>query len=90
MPPKPTTFHVVGEVQVPNPGVDVLLVPRTPQGINPKILLLNLILVQRSGLWPHLVVWKRAHHEKVNADDESVQIFSGDEAIRNVSVEIVQ
>jgi hypothetical protein len=90
MPPKPDTFHVVGEVQVPNPGVDVLLVPRTPQGINPKILLLNLILVQRSGLWPHLVVWKRAHYEKVNADYESVQIFSGDEVIANVPVEIVR
>ena len=90
MPPKPNTFHVVGEVQVPNPGVDVLLVPRTPQGINPKILLLNLILVQRSGLWPHLVVWKRAHYEKVNADYESVQIFSGDEVIADVPVEIVR
>lgn len=90
MPPKPSTFHVVGEVQVPNPGVEVLLVPRTPQGINPKILLLNLILVQRSGLWPHLVVWKRAHYEKVNADYASVQIFSGDEVIADVPVEIVR
>lgn len=90
MPPKPDTFHVVGEVQVPNPGVEVLLVPRNPQGINPKILLLNLVLVQRAGLWPQLVVWKRAHYEKVNAAYTSVQIFSGDEVITTIPVEQVR
>lgn len=56
MPPKPDTFHMVGEVQVPNPGVEVLLAPRTPQGINPQTLLLTLLLVQRAGVWPQLVV----------------------------------
>jgi len=32
-PPGPPHFHVVGEVQVPNPGVHTLLVPKSPQGM---------------------------------------------------------
>ena len=64
MPPGPTTFHVVGEVEVPNPGVEVFLVPKVPQGISKDILLLDLVLVQRPGIWPQLVMWKRADYEK--------------------------
>ncbi len=32
MPPPPDDFHVVGEVEVPNPGVEVRLVERVPAG----------------------------------------------------------
>jgi hypothetical protein len=32
-PPGPVSFHVTGEVLVPNPGVHPLLVPKNPQGI---------------------------------------------------------
>jgi hypothetical protein len=69
--------------------VEILLVPRALQGINPQILLLTLILVQCAGLWPQLVVWKRAHYEKVNADYGSVQIFPDDEVITTVPVDTV-
>ncbi|HEX3151564.1 MAG TPA: hypothetical protein VHR66_26040 [Gemmataceae bacterium] len=90
MPPKPDDFHVVGEVQVPNPGVDLLLVPRNPQGINPHILLLDLILVQRPGLWIQIPVWKSVRYDKYNASYTSVQIFACDQVIANVPVEEVQ
>jgi hypothetical protein len=89
MPPKPDVFHVVGEVQVSNPGVDVLLAPRNPQGINPKILLLDIHLHQRSGIWPQVVVWKQARYEKVNANYESVQIFYCNDVIANIPVDII-
>ena len=90
MPPKPDEFHVVGEVQVPNPGVDVLLAPRLPQGINPRILLLDLILIQRPGNWTQLLVWKQARYDKLNAKYESVQIFFGADVIATMPVDIVQ
>ncbi|QQZ39767.1 hypothetical protein IF690_17085 [Pseudomonas sp. SK3(2021)] len=51
MPPKPDELHVVGDVEVANPGVEAYLTMRTPQGINPTILLLDLHLVQRPGQW---------------------------------------
>jgi hypothetical protein len=87
MPPGPNQFHIVGEVEVPNPGVDVLLVPRTPQGINPRVLLLDLHLIQRPGLWPQIVVWKHASYKKVNATYDKVQVFSGIQVIADVPVE---
>lgn len=90
MPPKPDAFHVVGEVQVGNPGVEVLLVPRTPQGINPQILLMDLLLIQRPGIWPQLVVWKSVRYDKVNSTYRQVQIFCGADLVADVPVVDVQ
>ncbi len=91
MPPPPDDFHVSGEVLVPNPGVDVLLVPKQPQGINPKYLLMDLYLVQRPGIWPQVQVWKPARYDKTPAGTayEHVQIFCGDKSIADVPVEVV-
>ena len=90
MPPPPDDFHVTGEVQVPNPGVDVLLVPRSPQGINPQSLLLDLILVQRPGLWIQIPMWKPARYDKVRVTYTGVEIFSGGSSIANIPVDDVQ
>jgi hypothetical protein len=89
MPPRPDDFHIVGEVQVANPGVDVLLVPKVPQGINPKILLMDLVLVQRPGIWPQIVVWKQARYDKVNVTYDNVQIFCGTVVIADLAVDTV-
>ena len=70
-PPKPDYFHIVGEVYVPNPGVNPLLVPTEPQGINPSILLLELYLCQASGLWPQIFVWKSVRYDKKITDGYS-------------------
>ncbi len=64
-PPAPHDFHVVGEVYVTNPGVEPILVPKVPQGINPQILLLDLVLCQRTGRWPKVFVWKPVRYDKV-------------------------
>ena len=42
MPPGPATLHVTGEVWVPHPIYRVKLIPRAPQGINPRDLILDL------------------------------------------------
>ena len=64
MPPGPVTAHVVGEVQVPNPGVIAKLVPHVPQGINPAIKLLDLVLIQRPGIWPMVLTWVNVHYSE--------------------------
>ena len=64
MPPQPNYFRITGEVYVPNPGVDPMLVPTEPPGINPAILLLDLYLCQQSGIWPQVYVWKPVRFEK--------------------------
>lgn len=63
-PPLPDYFHLTGEVYVSNPGVDPLLVIAEPQGVNPKILILDLYLCQKSGIWPQVFVWKTVRYEK--------------------------
>ncbi|MBZ0238498.1 MAG: hypothetical protein K8M05_39660 [Deltaproteobacteria bacterium] len=55
MPPGPASFHVTGLVKVPTPGYDVKLVPASPQGINPKELILDLVVTPRPGAWPQVV-----------------------------------
>jgi len=89
MPPKPDDFHVVGEVQVANPGIDVSLIPRVPQGINPRILLMDLMLRQLPGVWPQVLTWKQVRYDKVmvSSDYDSVNVFCGDDTIADIKVE---
>ena len=91
MPPPPNSFHVVGQVLVPNPGVKSILTPKVPQGINPTILLLDLILIQQSGYWPEVVTWVEARYDKIvkGSPYTSVQIFVGSDAIVEIPVDEV-
>ncbi len=49
------TLLVSGTVTVPNPGYDVALRFASPQGINPRELILDLKLTRRDGIWPQVV-----------------------------------
>ncbi len=94
MPPPPNSFHVTGEVYVPNPGVVPILTPRVPQGISPAILLLDLILIQKPGAWPRVLTWKTARYELTYRDGtsgyKSVNVFCGEEMIADIDVQIVE
>jgi hypothetical protein len=92
MPPPPDTLHVRGEVEVSNPGVDVALYKRQPQGINPAIILLDLFLIQRPGLWPAVVTLKTAAYEEVgrNLAYGTAEVFQQGESVASIPVEIVQ
>jgi hypothetical protein len=89
MPPRPGVFHLVGEVQVVNLGVDVVLALRTPQGTNPRVLLLDLILVQQPGIWAQIVMWKQARYEKINVAYDRVEIFHDNQTIASIPVDNV-
>ena len=92
MPPPPDDFHVVGEVYVPNPGVDVLLTPKEPQGINPEILLMDLFLCQKPGIWIQMFVWKPVRYDKIvlSMKYKQVQVFCEDGVIADIPVVDVQ
>lgn len=85
MPPEPRRFHIVGEVQVQNLGVEALLTVRGPQGIDPYILRLNLNLHQKSGVWPQMVAWVAAVYDETMLPLAGryieVQVFHGDELL---------
>ena len=88
MPPKPDDFHVVGEVLVGNPGIQAVLTPKEPQGINPDILLLEMFLIQQPGIWPQVQTWVPARYDKIlqNSTYKSVEVFCGDDVIATVPV----
>jgi len=91
MPPPPDALHVRGQVTVPNPGVDVFLYRKEPQGINPAILLLDLVLVQWPGIWPQIIVTKPATYEEVgrNLAFVTVEILAHGQPAVSIPVEIV-
>jgi hypothetical protein len=54
-PPAPPSFYVIATVQVPSPGYTATLKKAVPQGINPAILLLNVVTKKKLGIWPPVV-----------------------------------
>lgn len=79
MPPQPDDFHVIGGVQVGNPGVVAALTKRHPQGFNPQILILDLSLIQQPGLWPQIVTCAQARYDEIVKWDDtysSVEVYS--------------
>lgn len=88
-PPKPFSFHMHGEVEVANPGVEPVLVRHNPQGINPGVLLLDLILLQKAGLWPDVLVWKDAPYDEVLSEKgySGVDILCDGKVLVSVKVE---
>lgn len=88
-PPDPDEFHVTGQVQVTGLGIDVQLATRQAQGINPRVLLLDLLLIQRSGDWPQEAAWKEVRFDKLllDADYRRVDVFLADRVIASIPVE---
>ena len=90
MPPSPARLHVVGEVQVGNPGIVSLLVSRDAPDARAGSLQLHLFLAQRPEVWPPVVVWVNATFEKVLLPDDpridTVEIFYGNTCLVRLPV----
>jgi len=88
MPPKPYSFHVVGDVEVANPGVKAYLTMRAPQGINPAILILDLYFFQEPGMWPQVLSSTQARYDRIMSPDSrpysAVEIYQNGERIVNI------
>jgi len=64
MPPGPASFIVTGTVNLPTAGFDAKLVVATPQGFNPKELILDLVISPKPGLWPQVITPVSVRFEK--------------------------
>jgi hypothetical protein len=91
MPPGPARFHVTGVVTMPTPGYDVKLVRGAPQGINPKDLLLDLVIAKKEGIWPQVVtaIPVRYDEDPAAVDYESVLVRLPDGSGIPIKVETV-
>ena len=76
IPGQPATLHVVGQCTFPTDGFTVQLKPIVPQGINPKIYLLERIVHEPQGPVP-LVVTVEAfeYREQTDAQYDEVHIL---------------
>jgi hypothetical protein len=94
MPPSPNHFHAIGEVQVANPGIEALLTLKEPQGVNPAVLLLDLHLVQKPGVWPQIVTWIQARYDKTMTPNTprytQAQVFEQGASLATVPVHTVE
>jgi hypothetical protein len=92
MPPGPASFHVTGVVRLPTPGYDVKLVAATPQGINPAILILDLQVAPRPGIWPQVVTSVSARYDQSPAGTayQSVHVREPDGEAVNIDVDMVE
>jgi hypothetical protein len=91
-PPGPFRFHIVGEVQVPNPGVLALLYPKVPQGFNAAVLLLELHLFQQPGIWPQHVTWAQAKYDALLPKEKYAEVVVSNEGkeVAKIPVEDIQ
>ena len=78
MPGSQPTLHVTGEVTVPTGGYSAKLNPRTPQGFNPQIYLLDLVLTPPGPdqvVTQAITTIKVKYEEKTRANYTQVMIF---------------
>jgi hypothetical protein len=89
MPPGPASFHVTGAVTLPHPGYDAKLVAASPQGINPKELILDLVITTKPGTWPQVVTSVSVRFDKPSytAAYEGVLIREPDGDSLHITVE---
>ena len=64
MPPGPVRLQVTGEVETPSAHQVPRLTRADPQGINPRILILNLTVEETGKTGPEVVDFRRAYYEE--------------------------
>jgi hypothetical protein len=64
MPPGPVRLQATGEVKTPSAHKLPRLTRAKPQGINPKILILDLTVEETGKVGPEVVDFRRAYYEE--------------------------
>lgn len=91
MPPGPARLFVEGVVVVGNPGIEATLVRKSPQGFNPKILLLEVLTRQLPGIWPQVLTPKPVRFdEEASIDYTDVEVFCDQNHLAQIPVQIVE
>ena len=90
MPPAPFSLRVHSRIEAPTPAFTAFLQKAVPQGINPAILILDVVLVQKPGTVIQVVTEIDADYEDKNYKGKHTQatVRYGDES-KTVDVQIV-
>ena len=90
MPGANNTLHVTGTVTVPTTGWTVTLTEAVPQGINPKILILEVKKVKPYGVSGDMVSHIPVRFDKPHSPDYTEVTVRDDGGDFTIPVEIVQ
>lgn len=88
MPPPPDSIHVVGSVLAMNMGQTPKLTRAVPQGPNPTILILDLTMEQKPGIWAQVVVPRLARFEESNYTESHSQVTIRSGAECSVTIDV--
>src|SRR4029077_6946324 len=79
---------VSGDVQVTATNLTPKLTVHVPQGINPRILLLDLTIVSSGGIGAPIVFYKSVHYQRVTSGRQydEVDILFNDKIIKRIKV----
>ena len=80
---------VTSEVELTETGTTAELKERTPQGINPKILLLELVVHRQGGIHGHIAWFEKVTFKKNSSGHayDEVEVFHGDTVVQRAKVE---
>ena len=84
MPTGPVNFHLRGKIYFLRPGMDASLIPRIPQGINPRILLIDLTLSNSPG---QTLLSKPLSFDSTNAAYDTVEVYFEGHLLISIPVE---
>lgn len=74
MPPRPYSLRVHSVIEAPTPAFTAFLVKAVPQGINPAILILDVVLVKKPGTVIQVVTEIDAGYEDKNYKGNYTQV----------------
>jgi hypothetical protein len=80
---------VAGDVRVGNPGIEAVLHYAVPQGINPKILVLDLSLKQRPGVWPAVETWDSTKYVRISKPGQYDQVEIRNKPLGNLMLKVI-
>jgi hypothetical protein len=89
MPGANNTLHVTGKVTVPTTGFHVSLVEAVPQGINPKILILEVKKVRPTGAAGDVVTHVPVRYDRAHSPDYTDVTIRDDGNDFTIPVEVV-
>ncbi len=81
-------LYVQGEVELGTPGYEVTLARMVPQGFNPAILMLDLKIAAKGGMWPQVVTWHEAAYDEPAEQSQftEVTVFYNGEIVQSLPV----
>lgn len=88
---KDNAFYVIGEVETNNGRIQLVLTKATPQGINEKILILDLELKDQGGFGTADIAYRPVRYDEQISEGQytQVQIMYQGEEITCIEVSIV-